>query len=201
VDSVNGSWLYFSFDSPSRGTATEGAPGAGDSGGPAILTVNGAPKVAGISSAGFDGRFGPGTYGAIDVFTRISAHLGWIDSVMSATGSQTLQSQPKSAELPKTPIGRRYRAFLDAVKLNSETAIRAFVKENFLESEVASRPALVPNLRRISGMLQNATIVQIVSASESALAVEFRTANGRLTLELVCYYQDHCKLTDWRRLD
>jgi len=88
VDSVDASWLYFSFDAPPQGTALEGAPGPGDSGSPAIITVNGKPKIAGISSAGYDGRDGPGTYGAVDVFTRISTHRKWIDSVMTSPRHQ-----------------------------------------------------------------------------------------------------------------
>jgi hypothetical protein len=84
VDSVSSAWLYFSFDAPPAGTDLEGAPGPGDSGGPAIITVNGTEVVAGVSSAGFDGRDGPGSYGAVDVFTRVSTHVAWIDSVMRA---------------------------------------------------------------------------------------------------------------------
>jgi hypothetical protein len=83
VDSADAAWIYFSFDEPPHGTKLEGAPGPGDSGGPAILMIRGKPAVAGISSAGYDGRLGPGTYGAIDVFTRVSTHLAWIDSVMT----------------------------------------------------------------------------------------------------------------------
>jgi hypothetical protein len=84
IDSADASWIYFSFDAPPNGTLLEGAPGAGDSGGPAVLVVKGEFKVAGISSAGYDGRNGPGSYGAVDVFTRVSTHLAWIDSVMTA---------------------------------------------------------------------------------------------------------------------
>lgn len=82
TDSVDGSWLYFSFDAPPGGSELEGAPGPGDSGGPAIIMVGRAALVAGISSAGYDGAQGPGSYGAVDVFTRISTHAAWIDSVM-----------------------------------------------------------------------------------------------------------------------
>jgi hypothetical protein len=84
VDSVSDAWLFFSFDAPPAGTDLEGAPGRGDSGGPAIIEIAGRFAVAGISSAGYDGRDGPGSYGAIDVFTRVSTHAAWIDSVMNA---------------------------------------------------------------------------------------------------------------------
>ena len=87
VDSVNAQWLYFSFDAPSSGTELEGAPGAGDSGGPAIVVIDKMPFVVGVSSAGYDGVNGPGSYGAVDVFTRVSTHAAWIDKVMMAATS------------------------------------------------------------------------------------------------------------------
>ena len=103
VDSVSAAWLYFSFDAPPQGTELEGAPGRGDSGGPAIITSKGKQAVAGISSAGFDGRDGPGTYGAVDVFTRISTHLQWIDSVMS--GQSSLVPLPSGRRRMTTAVG------------------------------------------------------------------------------------------------
>jgi hypothetical protein len=82
VDGIDDGRLVFRFDEPPAGTALEGAPGRGDSGGPALLSVAGRPQVAGVSSAGFDGRNGPGTYGAVDHFTRVSEHLSWIRAAM-----------------------------------------------------------------------------------------------------------------------
>lgn len=86
VDSADSQWLYFSFDAPPSGTDLEGAPGPGDSGGPALITIGGKTYIAGVSSAGYDGVDGPGSYGAVDVFTRVSTHAVWIDSVMKSTG-------------------------------------------------------------------------------------------------------------------
>ena len=89
VDSADSQWLYFSFDAPPAGSDLEGAPGAGDSGGPALITIGGKTYVAGVSSAGYDGADGPGSYGAIDVFTRVSTHTKWIDSVMKTATSKS----------------------------------------------------------------------------------------------------------------
>ena len=85
VDSTSAAWLYFSFDAPPKGTDLEGAPGPGDSGGPAFLMTGSTPAIAGISSAGFDGESGPGSYGAVDVFTRVSSHAAWIDSIVGTS--------------------------------------------------------------------------------------------------------------------
>ncbi len=78
VESSGGGHLVFRFHAPPDGTDLEGAPGRGDSGGPALLEAGGRAFVAGVSSAGFDGSAGPGTYGAVDHFTRVSDHVEWI---------------------------------------------------------------------------------------------------------------------------
>lgn len=76
--------LLFRFETPPKGEDLAGAPGRGDSGGPALLEVNGEVLVAGVSSAGFDGKNGPGTYGAVDHFTRVSQYVDWIRKATSS---------------------------------------------------------------------------------------------------------------------
>ena len=82
IDSVDAWALYFSFDEPPNGTDLEGAAGPGDSGGPAIVAVGDDMFVAGVVSAGYSGRSGPASYGAVDIYTRVSAYLAWARSVM-----------------------------------------------------------------------------------------------------------------------
>ena len=84
VDAAGEGRLVFTFDEPPGGTDLEGAPGRGDSGGPALLEIEGRWHVAGVSSAGFDGRHGPGTYGAVDHFTRVSSYVEWIRAQMGS---------------------------------------------------------------------------------------------------------------------
>lgn len=73
--------LFFDFDPPPGGTPLEGIGVAGDSGGPALVAVDGKPQVAGVSSGG-DGP--PGAYGSTDIYTRVSSYLDWIDATRSA---------------------------------------------------------------------------------------------------------------------
>lgn len=74
--------LVFEFPRPPAGEDLGGAPGRGDSGGPAFLVRGDSVFVAGISSAGYDGEAGPGTYGAVDHFTRVSRYTGWIEATV-----------------------------------------------------------------------------------------------------------------------
>lgn len=82
IEEANDRHLVFRFDAPPSGTDLEGIPSGGDSGGPALLTINGASMVAGVSSAGEPGPGGPGTYGALDYFTRVSTHVEWVKKAL-----------------------------------------------------------------------------------------------------------------------
>jgi hypothetical protein len=208
VDSVSAAWLYFSFDAPPSGTDLEGAPGPGDSGGPAIITAEGAAAVAGISSAGYDGRDGPGSYGAIDVFTRVSTHVTWIDSVMRAPSpAPSPTASPAATEqgvtLPDTPVGRRYAAFLQAMRAGTDSAILSFLETNFDERELAARPARdrLPNFRRLSERLRDAKVEAIPESEPLRLVARLSSAAGITTIELLCAREAPHRILDWRRYD
>ncbi|NOT09417.1 MAG: trypsin-like serine protease, partial [Gemmatimonadales bacterium] len=99
IDRADSLHLVFHFDAPPGGTDLEGIPGAGDSGGPALLIVGGRPMVAGVSSAGEPGRGGPGTYGANDYFTRVSTHAAWVRGTErpgTGSGARRLPSRWRS---------------------------------------------------------------------------------------------------------
>jgi trypsin len=212
VDSVSADWLYFSFDAPPAGTDLEGAPGPGDSGGPAVITVADRAVVAGVSSAGYDGRDGPGSYGAVDAFTRVSTHAAWIDSVMRS-GRATERGAVSSASqraiaaqgvtLPDSPVGKRYAAFLAAMRSGTDSAIVGFLEANFDERELASRPARdrLPNFRRLAERLRDARIEAITKAAPLQLTARLVGAAGVTTIEMLCAAEVPNKIIDWRRYD
>jgi secreted trypsin-like serine protease len=93
-------WLLFRFDDPrdNQGKALdlEGIPGLGDSGGPAFEEsyASGTTLLAGVAVGELavnNETSSTGTYGAIEVYERISLHADWIDSV---TGNATLAMTP-----------------------------------------------------------------------------------------------------------
>lgn len=73
--------LFLAFDAPPAGTVLEGVGAPGDSGGSALVLVDGKWQVAGVSSAG-DGP--PNAYGSTDVHTRVSSQLEWLDRTLGA---------------------------------------------------------------------------------------------------------------------
>lgn len=81
VDDAGPRRLFFRFDAPPKGEPLEGMGAAGDSGGPALLEVDGAWVVSGVSS-GADGK--PGAYGSTDIYVRVSTHREWIEAKLAA---------------------------------------------------------------------------------------------------------------------
>ena len=69
------------FDAPPSGTALEGVGAPGDSGGPAFIEADGRLFLAGVSSASMNGK--PGTYGLVDVYTRISSYADWVERTIA----------------------------------------------------------------------------------------------------------------------
>ena len=85
-------YLRFIFDDPrDRGAEslpTEGTLGLGDSGGPALLSTRGGPRLAGIAVGQITGpdyeEETQGRYGSIAVYERLSSHIKWIETVVGS---------------------------------------------------------------------------------------------------------------------
>ncbi|MDC8002488.1 trypsin-like serine protease [Aureisphaera galaxeae] len=93
IDETQTHRIVFDFDAPPLGTHLEGTAGRGDSGGPAFIEIDNKPLIAGISSAGMPGKNGPGTYGAVEHYTRVSAYIDWIEKVMGGPKSTQALTQ------------------------------------------------------------------------------------------------------------
>ncbi|MEO5821070.1 MAG: trypsin-like serine protease [Vicinamibacteraceae bacterium] len=81
IDDVGPKRVFMAFDAPPSGSALEGVGAPGDSGGPAFVEVNGRLLLVGVSSASMNGK--PGTYGVVDVYTRISSYVDWIEKTIA----------------------------------------------------------------------------------------------------------------------
>lgn len=80
VSDVDDAHLYFKFDSPPEALELEGVSGPGDSGGPALLEVDGVAYTLGVSAMA-DGT--PGKYGVTEIYPRVSQYHLWLTSVMT----------------------------------------------------------------------------------------------------------------------
>lgn len=81
IDDAGPKRVFLTFDAPPSGLALEGVGAPGDSGGPVLIEVDGRLVLAGVSSASMNGK--PGTYGVVDVYTRISSYADWIERTMA----------------------------------------------------------------------------------------------------------------------
>jgi hypothetical protein len=88
VEKVDGSVLYFRFDSPADPGVTrlEGISGEGDSGGPAYIVRSGVVYTIGISSAQDSRPAGKkiGHYGVIEHYSRVSYFAAWVQSLLTS---------------------------------------------------------------------------------------------------------------------
>lgn len=80
ISDVDDAHLYFRFDSPPEALELEGVSGPGDSGGPALLEVDGVTYTLGVSAMA-DGK--PGMYGVTEIYPRVSQYRSWINSIMN----------------------------------------------------------------------------------------------------------------------
>ncbi len=81
IDDAGPKRIFLTFDAPPSGLTLEGVGAPGDSGGPALVEVSGRLVLIGVSSASMNGK--PGTYGVVDVYTRISSYVDWIERTIA----------------------------------------------------------------------------------------------------------------------
>lgn len=189
--------LLFVFDEGDAGTRLEGIPAGGDSGGPALLVVDGEYQIAGVSSMGEPGRNGPATYGARDYFGRVSTHLGWVDGVLAGRGTPTTAPAAGGQVVEATrPVGRSpreqlIRSVVDAFGPDAEVTSMERLRDHFVESlkQEYDRGALGAEFERIRVLLSDATEVDvgfggggfdltIIGAEGRLGVVEIRIADG-----------------------
>ncbi|MEM9467810.1 MAG: trypsin-like serine protease [Actinomycetota bacterium] len=79
----------------------------GDSGGPLVVQEGGVAMVAGIVS--FNSQLGCAAHPDVpDVYTRVSSHVGWIESVTGPLWATAAVSDGGVADLPDARAGRTY---------------------------------------------------------------------------------------------
>ena len=84
VTDVTPQWLKFVFDEPGKALALEGISGPGDSGGPALIKVDGQWRLLGVSAWQDSQRtnWQEGKYQVVEYYSRISTFSPWLEEVM-----------------------------------------------------------------------------------------------------------------------
>src|SRR5262249_54492546 len=149
IDAADKEWLYFTFDSPETATDLEGISGPGDSGGPALIQVNGKLYIAGVSVWGNPGKNGRGTYGAREGYTRVSSYYDWITGILSGKPQERAETQSverlagnQSANQirpPDTPAGQIVAAYIKAFNSGNEQVMRDFFANNVAKAALERR--------------------------------------------------------------
>jgi len=193
VDSVDDDWIFFDFDEGDGATDLEGVSGPGDSGGPALLDRDGKLYTLGVSVFS-DGRGkGPGRYGVLEGYTRVSTHREWIESIVSgksadgevAMGVAVPMGGGDSGELPDSPAGKLVAKYVETFNGNDDAAMSAFIAAHFAEDLRAKRTEQehVDLYRRLyDEHFGRLTVQQVVREDETGLTVLFSSATG-LTAE------------------
>lgn len=102
IESDDQQWLFYEFDAGGEGLPREGIQGDGDSGGPAIIDLDGQPALAGLVSWDtYDGdldQFQGGLYGMGGALVRMSYYAEWLDEVMSKAPAEIRSLHNKVGE-------------------------------------------------------------------------------------------------------
>jgi hypothetical protein len=84
VNGIRGGFITFLFDPPSTALPLEGISGPGDSGGPAIITVDGQLFTIGVSTANDAPPGKVCQYGSTEMYARVSNGRSWLEATMKA---------------------------------------------------------------------------------------------------------------------
>ena len=139
IDGASETALLFVFDNLDP-TELEGAGGAGDSGGPALMERGDTLFVLGVSSAG-TAPTGYSAYGALDIYTRVSTFANWIERTIATDPPSTVDwSRPvrfgNSPRWPDSPVGRLARDFFTAIRGDS-ASLDAFHRKHGADTDHA----------------------------------------------------------------
>jgi hypothetical protein len=137
--------IVFRFHAPPDGTDLEGISGPGDSGGPALLEVDGKTFIIGVSSANDDdGAAGPCRYNSTEYYARVSKAADWIRATMKA-GAEPVEPTGDIVDLKKDPwpdsrASQVASALIAAFNRGDDASMESFERQFRAESALQERP-------------------------------------------------------------
>ena len=185
LERANENSVFFEFDDPEKATELEGISGPGDSGGPALLKVDGRWAIAGISSANSGNGKGLCRYGTTEIYARVSTAASWIDGTLKKAPASSINWQ-FAKTWPKGRWGEVGPALLAAFNTGDPAKMEEFNQKYRDPSVLAGR---TPEQRK-NGYLESFT------RSGAVKAIEFATdPRGRTMTLLVNEKGEHFQLS------
>jgi hypothetical protein len=146
VTQVTEGSIRFLFDTPPAGDDLEGISGPGDSGGPALLDLDGEIYLLGTSGSNSAPR-GQGhcTYGSIESYGRVSTSIDWAREVMRSEVQPSSHWTPSSSSWPSGAMAAAAKKFLEVHNSGDPSAMASFFEKILSDSQ---RNAVSHEVRR-----------------------------------------------------
>jgi len=106
VETADEKWITFIFDSPDSPNVLplEGASGAGDSGGPALIEKDGHLYTLGVASHSRGGDGPEDVYGMKEYYTRVSSYADWIDETIKNETNAPTDAEKQTESLKNIDV-------------------------------------------------------------------------------------------------
>jgi secreted trypsin-like serine protease len=185
--------VSFVFDRPENATDLEGISGPGDSGGPALVKVNGKWAILGISSGNRGAGKGPCRYDTTEIYARVSTAADWIEKTMKAPPASTVAWKITTpfVSWPKTKTGEIGAALIDAFNSGDPATMELFNRK-FRDPQAIGRAtpeARADAFRKSFERIGKLTVVEYAEDPDGKLLVLLRNAKGR-HYQLSLYFFD-----------
>ncbi len=145
VDAIGyGRWVVFDFDAPPEGLEREGISGPGDSGGPALIEIDGKLFTIGVSAANDSPSGVHCAYESREYYARVSHAAGWIKKTMTEQAATPGDEFGEVIDLadgdwPEGQASACARALFDAFNAGTAEALAAFEREYRGERDMRGR--------------------------------------------------------------
>ena len=198
IDSTNATHIFFDHDQPGPdATELEGVSGPGDSGGPALIERNGQFRVAGVSSMARSGSEGIASYGTIELFVKVPAHLAWIRSVIAKPEEHPSfddADAAREAERPSDAVeiaihivqDQAIRVISTALGSGDPDRIEAAIASTYEPAVLAKRdPAtIMRNMPVLIEELSGAHYVGIMALQDGIASLKFEKGDDAYQLDI-----------------
>lgn len=201
IDSTDALHIFFDLDPPGPdATGLEGVSGPGDSG-PAFIERAGRLMVAGISSMAESGSDGPASYGTVEHFVRVPAHIDWIESVMRAPMDH-VQLKERNISKDESPAvmeidpARNSAIQMIAVAFvsNDRGKIQEAIASTYDPAILARRDAatIMRNMPMLIEQLSGGQYMNIMAVEDHIVSLRFE--KGDRTYQLDIFFQPSHKI-------